>query len=150
MSIEIYAFSDRQLGSIAEWQAAIDADLFDVKLDSSRLFADLSGFLPVQVDGRQSGFECDHFDATEMIEDLIGQGFEFNRPWKYLLAFRFGGDQYECTSASLAAASYVRATDGVLFDGEEGEFYPPQGVLEYARKAADPAVWAELARILAR
>ena len=40
MSIEIFVLSDRKLGSIAEWQRAIDREGFDLKLDTSRPIED--------------------------------------------------------------------------------------------------------------
>jgi hypothetical protein len=141
MSMELYVFSDRQLNSIAEWQSAVRAEQFDISFDVTRQFADMSGFLPVNIDSKRSGFECDHFDASQMIDELNAEGFPVHRRWKYLLAFRFGGNRYECVSAQVAAAIYMRATDGVLFDCEEGAFYGPESALDYARKAADPVAW---------
>ena len=149
MSMSVYAFSDRQL-SIAEWQAAIDAQGFGVKLDQSRAFAELSGFLPVHLDGHDTGFECDHADGKELLGELAAEGFPASRDWKYALCFNYQGDQYECSSACLAAASYVAATDGTLFESEEAVFYEPQGALEFARKTADPAAWAMMAEYLAK
>jgi len=46
MSIEIFVLSDRRLGTIEEWQKAIDAEGFDLRLDVSRPIEDLSGYLP--------------------------------------------------------------------------------------------------------
>lgn len=149
MSMSVYAFSNRQL-SIAEWQAAIDARGFGVKLDESRAFSELSGFLPVNLDGRNTGFECDHSDGKELLDELAEEGFLAGQDWKYALCFNYQGDQYECTSACLAAASYVAATDGALFEGEEAIFYEPEAALEFARKTADPAAWALMAEYLAK
>ena len=80
MSIEIYALSDRRLTSIADWQQAIDREGFNLRLDSSRPFEDLSGHLPAQRGSQHAGFECDHWDAAEIID---GYGdFDFGRRWK--------------------------------------------------------------------
>jgi hypothetical protein len=48
MSMEIYVVSDEQLGSIAEWQRAIDAGNFALELSVERLFSALKGFLPAR------------------------------------------------------------------------------------------------------
>ena len=37
MAMEMYVLSDGQLGSIEEWQAAIDAEGFPLKLDHTEL-----------------------------------------------------------------------------------------------------------------
>lgn len=148
MSMEAYVFSDRRMDGIAQWQAALDASGYDIQLDASRAFANLSGFLPVTIEGKRSGFECDHFDAGQMIDELKEEGFPVERPWQHLLAFRFGGHRLGCTSALVAAAIYMRATEGVLFDCEEGAYYGPESALDYAQRASDPAAWDDLERLL--
>lgn len=148
MSMEVYVFSNRRMDAVARWQAALDAEGYDIQLDASRDFADLSGFLPVTIDGKRSGFECDHFDAGQMIDELKEQGFPVERPWQYLLAFRFGGHRLECISALVAAAIYMRATEGILFDCEEGTYYGPESALDYAQRASDPVAWDNLERLL--
>lgn len=149
MSMEVYVFSDRQLGSIAEWQVAIEADGFDVRLDASRAFADLSGFLPVVIEGRPAGFECDHFEAGSMIDELTEEGFPVEHRWKHLLVFRFGGNYDEGVAAAVAAAVYARSTDGILFDCEDGQFCGPEAAADYARRAADPVARENFERALA-
>lgn len=148
MSMEVYVFSDRQLDAMGEWQSALEAEGFNINLDESRGFVDLSGFLPVNIDGRPSGFECDHFEAGPVIDELNAEGFPVERRWKYLLAFRFGGSRYECTSALVAAAIYMRSTDGILFDCEDGTFHSPENAVAYARRAADPVAWEDFERFL--
>jgi hypothetical protein len=54
---QIFVLSDRRLGAIAEWQQAIDAEGFDL-----RLFEDLSGHLPAHRGEQHAGFECGHWD----------------------------------------------------------------------------------------
>lgn len=81
MSIEIYAFSDRR--SMAAWQAAIDAEGFDLVLDQQRPFEQLRGYLPARRGDRQAGFECDHFDPAEIIESA--PDIDFGRRWAHVL-----------------------------------------------------------------
>jgi hypothetical protein len=134
--MELYILSDRKLDSIMDWQAAINANGFTITLDDSRPFADLRGFLPASFDGEASGFECDHWDGAELVADLVSDGFEIDRPWKHVLAFRWGSDFTECVAAYSAGASYARATEGVMFDCEEGRLYEPKDAIELARKLA--------------
>lgn len=133
MSMELYVFSDTQLESIAAWQQAIDAAGFPLRLSAVRPFAELSGVLPVQLNDRQTAFECDHWDADDQ-EDIIEtyDDVDFGRRWKYLLAFRWTGNPYEGIAAYMAGSAYAKATDGIVFDCEEGKIISPERAGEVA------------------
>ena len=66
MSMEIHVFSDRKLASIAQWQQAVDAEGFALRLSTEGSFEALRGFLPAQWSDRQAGFECFHDRAAEL------------------------------------------------------------------------------------
>jgi len=66
MSMELFVCSDRQIGSIEEWQAAIDAEGYPLKLSTDTRFEELNGFLPSSLRGELTGFECYHDDAKEL------------------------------------------------------------------------------------
>jgi hypothetical protein len=132
MSMEIFAFSDRKLHSLAEWQSAIDAEGFALRVSDKRPFEVLSGFLPMQLEGRGSGCECDHYDAGEIMDGFAD--IEFSRRWHYVLAFRFSGYIDECICAYMAAAAYVRATEGCVLDGEEGRLLTPREAANVVRE----------------
>lgn len=131
MSIEIYVLSDRCLHSIDAWQQAIDAEGFDLRLDTSRPFDALSGYLPAQRGDHPAGFECDHWDPADIIDGC--DDIDFGHRWSKTLAFRFGGDFHALWGAYSAAAAYARATDGVVFDGESGEILTPNQAAQAAR-----------------
>jgi hypothetical protein len=131
MSIEIFVLSDRRLGTIEEWQKAIDAEGFDLRLDASRPIEELSGYLPAHKGDRLAGFECDHFDPADLLDDA--PDIDFGRRWKEMLAFRFGGDFHALWGAFAAAAAYARATGGIVFDGEAGKVLTPDEAAESAR-----------------
>lgn len=118
MLMEIFVFSDRKLASVADWQAAIEAEGFALRVLDTRPFEILSGFLPMQLEGRGSGCECGHFDAAETMEDYAE--IEFGRRWQHALGFRFGRHIDECICAYMAGAAYARATEGCVFDCHEG------------------------------
>src|SRR5581483_10966772 len=104
-------------GSIAEWQSAIDAEGFPLKLSNERPFEKLNGFLPAQLLGKRTGFECDHFPAEEVMREA--SDIDLGREWKFVLAFRWGGDFNELQAAWMAATAYAVATDGVVLDDQE-------------------------------
>ena len=131
MSIEIFVLSDRRLGTIEEWQKAIDAEGFDLRLDSSRPIEDLGGYLPAHKGDRLAGFECDHWDPADLLDDA--PEIDFGRCWKEMLAFRFGGNLHELWGAYASAAAYARATDGAVFDGEAGKVLTADEAAQIAR-----------------
>jgi hypothetical protein len=131
MSMEIYLFSDARLPSMEAWQAAIDADGFTLRLSATRPFAELNGALPVQLNERQTTFECDHFSASDLMAEC--DDIDFGHPWAYCLAFRWGADFYAAIAAYLAVAAYAGATGGVILNCEEGQLITPERAAEVAR-----------------
>ncbi len=132
MSIEIFVLSDRRLGTMADWQSALDGEGFALRLDQSRPFEALGGYLPAYRGEAEAGFECDHWDALDIMESY--EDVDFGRRWTQGLAFRFGGDFHALWGAYAAAAAYARATDGVVFDGESGEVLAPGRAADVARE----------------
>ena len=93
MSMEICVISDVRLNSISEWQHAIDAEGFALRLSSTRPFAELSGLLPAYLHNEKTAFECHHVPAKEMIDTY--DDIEFEREWKYALVLVWGGNYTE-------------------------------------------------------
>jgi len=121
MSMEIHVFSDKRLPSIAAWQQAIDAEGFDLKLDPEVELGTASGFLPAMLRGRQSGFESYHDDPRELMETYADVPYFKSCPaWKHVISFRWGSLAHEGVSVFMAAAAYAKATDGVVYDPQEG------------------------------
>lgn len=128
MSMEIYAFSDRRLISMGDWQKAIVKEGFSLRLDGSRPFLEIGGHLPATWQSKPAGFECDHWRPEDILDGYID--VKFGRRWKYCLAFRWGADVRACLGAYMAACGYARATEGVVFD-------PQDGVVMTAQQAYD-------------
>jgi hypothetical protein len=121
MSMELWVFSDQQLSSIVEWQSAIDAEAYPLKLDDMTPFENLKGFLPANLRGELTGFECYHDDADKLIRNNSDLSFGHN--WKYALAFRWVGSKVnELRAAWMAGTAYAQATGGVIFDDQEARF----------------------------
>lgn len=136
MSMELYIFSDRTVASMSEWQDAIYADGFDIKLYDKAAFEDLHGFLPMRLDGAGTGVEVDHTDSAETISWFEQGGTAFDRKWRHALSFSWGGDLRELIVAFATAASYSHATQGVIYDCEEGRIIEPVEALHIARQLA--------------
>ena len=145
MSMEIHCLSDRQLNSMAGWQQAIDAEGFALQLSTTRPFQSLNGFLPAQSGKTETGFECYHDDASELLVEH--DDIDFGHPWEFALSFCWGANLSACVAAYMAAAAYAKATDGIVFDTAEGQILTPQRAAECARQMA---VQAELVPIKAQ
>jgi len=131
MSIEVSVLSDRRLASTEEWQRAIDAEGFSLRLDPDVVLDEASGFFPAQLGGKSTGFECYHDDAAELIAE--NTDFDFGRPWTCALGLRVGGDMSEVCAAFMAATAYARATGGIVWDGESGDLMSPDRAVEVTR-----------------
>jgi hypothetical protein len=149
MAMEIYVLSDKELRSIAEWQAAIDAEGYPLQLDPDVEFETHWGFLPAHLRGNLTGFECDHFPADEFMREM--SDVDFGHDWKYALAFRWRGDFNEMRAALIASSAYAKATDGVVFDDQEGKVRNAAEALKEARidyESPDPDAGAVVDKVL--
>ena len=117
MSMEIWVLSDRQLRSIAEWQAAIDVEGYPLQLSADATFGELRGFLPMRLRGEQAGCECYHDPADELITTY--SNVDFGHGWEYALGFRWGASLVGMQSAWMAATAYAAATNGIVVDDQE-------------------------------
>lgn len=130
MSMEIYVFSDEKLTTIEDWQQALDRRGAPLRLSAARPFAELNGALPAVLRDRPTAFECDHFDAGELMDEA--EDVAFDHRWRHALAFRWGADLAAGEAAYLAAAAYADATGGWIFDCEEGALIAPDRATEIA------------------
>jgi hypothetical protein len=122
MSMEMVILSDREVGSIAEWQAAINAEGYPLQLDPEMQFECLSGFLPSHLRGQLTGFECYHEQADQCMRD--NSDIDFGHDWKFALSFVWLGSRWnELIAAWMAGTAYAQATAGIIFDGEEGKLF---------------------------
>jgi hypothetical protein len=132
MSMEIFVLSDLYISSISEWQRAIDVNGFALRLSPDIDLEKLNGLLPVQMESKKTGFEIYHDNAAAvMAADLE---FDFGRPWRYALAFRFIGDFTELRAAWMAATAYASSTAGVLYDPQEARLYTAAEAVQAVHK----------------
>jgi hypothetical protein len=124
MSMELWVFSDKKLNTISEWQHAIDAEDYPLKLTQGVQFENLKGFLPAQLRGETCGFECYWDNADALMRG--SPDVNFGDAWKFALALRWmGSSPNELRAAWMAGMAYARATDGVIFDDQEGKLRNP-------------------------
>jgi hypothetical protein len=148
MSLEAFVLSDRRLASIQDWQQAIDAEGFKLALSAERSLDRLSGYLPALWEQTATGFECDHWNVAQLMDE--NSDIDFGHRWKHALAFRWGGDLDACLGAYMAATAYARATEGIVLDCEEGKLLTPQQARENVNRMERdlPALKNTLRKIL--
>ena len=132
MSMELHVLSDQRLPWIDLWQRSIDSEGFALRLSTDASIEALRGYLPALLSEQKCGFECYHDDARDLM-DAYGGTVEFARTWEYALSFRWGGNLREAAAAYMAALAYARATNGVIFDPQEGQFLTPDEAQKIAR-----------------
>jgi hypothetical protein len=64
MSMELFVFSDRRLPSMAEWQRAINAEGFPIRLLTETPFEELNGIVLVQFGDKRTSFEVVHWSRA--------------------------------------------------------------------------------------
>lgn len=133
MSMELYVISPKRLETIQEWQNAVDQFHFPIKFSQDIDFRKTSGFLPLLLNGKPSGFECDHWTIEDIEESLSFHHIAPEPNSKHVLAFRWGGNFDELISATQASAVYAIATSGAVFDPQEGEILSNERSLELAK-----------------
>jgi len=141
MAMELWVLSNRSLNSMAEWQSAIDTAGFPLTLSDETPIERVSGFLPARLRGQQTGFECSQWPAEEFIQGL--PMIDLGQKWKYALALRWRADFNELRAAWIAGSAYAQATDGIVFDGQEGKIRDGAEAQKTARQeydAPDPNV----------
>lgn len=133
MSMELYVISPKRLDTIQEWQKAVNEFQFPIRLSEDVDFEKTSGFLPVLLNGKLSGFECDHWTIDDIKESLSFHHIALDPILKHVLAFRWGGNFDELICATQASTAYALATGGLIFDPQEGEMLSNEKSLELAK-----------------
>ncbi len=134
MSLEIHVLSNRQLHSTAEWQTAIEAEGFRLNLSTEGELTEANVFFPAVLNDTKSGFELYHDEARELTTNYAAYGVKIEGNWRHALSFRWGSLDHEGISAFMAATAYARATDGVVFDPQDGRVMSPDESREIAKK----------------
>jgi len=62
---------------------------------------------------------------------------DFGHEWTQALAFRWGGNIHSTPAAHMAGSAYAKATNGIVFDCEQGKLLTPQDSLKMARDLLD-------------
>jgi hypothetical protein len=133
MTMQIYILSDVQLKSISDWQRAIEREGFSLSLADDTDFWRGSGFWPARLEQQSTGFERYNINPKELFDTY--REIQFGRQWKYVLELVWGGDLRQMQAATMAATAYARATDGVVFDPQAGQFLTASEAFEAVQES---------------
>src|SRR5258708_28266201 len=122
MSMDLYVFIEGHPSlNAVEWQQALDARALPVQLTKGVDLAGHSGFLPVVLDGRPTGFYFLREDATELASDIPEiEAAHLNKATVYNL--NFGRPFLECARAYYSASALVATVNGPAFYPQDGKF----------------------------
>jgi hypothetical protein len=126
MSMTICVLANSQLSSISEWQKAIDAERFPLQLSD----ADPTRNLAARLRDEETSIEYGIYDFGELKDTY--KHVNFGRDWKYVVAFTWSSDFAEGIASWMATTAYARATEGIIFDEQEGRLFTPAESLEIA------------------
>jgi hypothetical protein len=127
MAMHICVLCDQRLDSIAEWQKSVDAEGFPLRLSD----ADPERNLAARLRDEETSIEYGFYDFRELKDAFKHVNFE--RDWKYAVAFTWSSDFAEEIATWMAAAAYARATNGVIFDEQQGKIFTPEESLKISR-----------------
>ena len=143
MSIEIYCLSDSPLSSISEWQQFIDALGFPLRFSSDVPFDKVGGSIVAQLRGNRTSLEYRFEDPKQLMN--FYSNVNFGHDWKYNLTLPWISGFDGLDVAWMAAASYAHATDGIVFDPQEGKVFNSEEALHVIRDMERDAPQAKTA-----
>ena len=126
--MQICVLTDSRLSSIAEWQKAIDAEGFPLRLSD----ADSNRNLAARLRDEETSIEYGIYDFRELNETY--KHVSFGHDWTYAIAFTWSSNFAEEIAAWMGATAYARATDGAIFDEQEGKLFTPDESVQITRE----------------
>jgi hypothetical protein len=128
MSMQICVLAASRLSSIPEWQKAIDAEGFPLRLSNAEPGRNLTARLGEE----ETSIEYGIYDFGELKDSY--KHVNFGHDWKYVVAFTSSSDFSEEIAAWMAATAYARASNGIIFDEQEGELFTPDESLRITQE----------------
>jgi hypothetical protein len=121
MSVDIFVFlALNRAPDFDDWQKAMRASSPEMHFVAPVDLAKHSGFLPLVVDGKTTGFFFFRNDAKELVSDypmVAASGVSGGVAYQ----LSFGGDAHECIAVMRSAEVLVKNFGGVAFDPQGGK-----------------------------
>lgn len=120
MAIETHVFFRGCMPSIAALSRAMRELGFPISIPKAKGSLDQhSGFLPMKLDGEETGVEIDIVQDRDAIAEFANRGV--SHAYERMASFRWGGDIHEAAAGLCSAAALAKLTNGVVFDESEGK-----------------------------
>jgi len=134
MSMELIVILALQRApTLDTWQRALDARHTPIQFTYKAELAKHTGFLPVEVNGRSSGFyfsQDPYSDVASTYPTLASTHI----PKPVVYSFEYGGNFDECASVFYAAEVLVSDFGGVAYDPQGGTFMSSQELAGAAKE----------------
>jgi hypothetical protein len=122
MSMDVYVFIDHPSPlTTIEWQQALDATHLPIQLRQDIDLSKHSGFLPITLKGKNTGFYFGLEDAVELSAAYPSIGAAHVQSTA-VYTLSFGGDLLECASVYYSATALVAKFNGHAFDPQQDKF----------------------------
>ena len=129
MSVDLYVFVDHpSMLTVVEWQQAIDAAHYHVRLDEHIDLRKASGFFPITLRRKKTGF---YFLNMPSSDGIPGAQRQYSTA---VYEFSFGGHLLEGASAYYVAAALVASFHGRAFDPQSGQWIDAPALHEAAEQ----------------
>jgi hypothetical protein len=125
--MQICVLADSQLGSIAEWQEAIDAEKLPLRLSDPEPDRNLGA----RLNEEETSIEYGIYDFNELKNTY--PHVRFGHDWKFVIAFTWSSDVAQGIASWMAATAYAHAAGGIVFDEQEGTLLTTGKSLQVAR-----------------
>lgn len=118
MSVDIFVFlALNRAPDFDAWQKAMRANRPEMHFVAPVDLAKHSGFLPLVVDGKTTGFFFFRNDAKELVSMVAAAGVSGGVAYQ----LSFSGDAHECIAAMRSAEVLVKNFGGVAFEPQGGK-----------------------------
>lgn len=133
MANEQFAFIHKnKVPTPDQWQAAVDAAGFDLKLDPELKVFEDEGFMPCKLFGKDSGVETYYSPIDELFDDRA-EAEELAGDRDFCISFRWGGRYSEAACAMVLSYVLAHSFGAVV----SYEFEDPYEDLDALRKETE-------------
>ncbi len=137
MAMELHVFFRGELPSKTELSQAIEELGFPLSIAPSEQSLDQhTGYMPMLLNGKETGVEFDVVNGRLAIEDNIGRERmdEIDPGFDRCANFRFVGDWNELLCALCGAAALAKLVGGVVYDEEHDVLRTIEAAIDEARR----------------
>lgn len=117
MPTEHLVLTRSPLLSLAQWQAALDAERYPLRLVSIEGSTDSAGTVRAELSGGVTAFTIRRLAPSEVIGAQHQR--EVTTVWHHAIGFRDVGTGHSAFAATLAACAYAPRAWGVLYDPDD-------------------------------